>query len=209
MSRSTSEEEIILNLLTVVHSNSRTSQRSLARELDIALGLANTYLRRCVKKGYVKVRAAPANRFLYYLTPTGFTEKSRLTASYLSRSFNFFREARQQGIDLITLCQEMSWENILLVGPGDFAEILTLCVHESPVKILDTVPVPEFVSDDGNLTTGDIIEGIQPDALIVSDIANPQSTFDSLCEVFPEGKILTAPFLNISRQYTFEKDEIA
>ena len=45
-------------------------------------------------KGLVKMSQVPLNRYAYYLTPQGFAEKSRLTAEYLSVSFNFFRRAR-------------------------------------------------------------------------------------------------------------------
>ena len=63
-----------------VEENSQITQRSLASELGIALGLTNAYLKRCVRKGWVKINQAPANRYAYYLTPRGFAEKSRLTA---------------------------------------------------------------------------------------------------------------------------------
>src|SRR4051812_34363576 len=87
------DERIVLNLLNSVDDGAR-SQRRIAEELGIALGLVNAYLKRCVKKGLVKVSEAPARRYAYYLTPQGFAEKSRLTVDYLSSSFSFFRRAR-------------------------------------------------------------------------------------------------------------------
>ena len=83
-------------MLNAVEENAVLTQRSLARGLGIALGLANAYLKRCVTKGYIKVTQAPANRYAYYLTPKGFAEKSRLTTQYLTNSFDFFRLARNQ-----------------------------------------------------------------------------------------------------------------
>jgi DNA-binding MarR family transcriptional regulator len=85
---------ITLELLNRIEENSSVTQRSLARELGIALGLANTYLKRCAKKGLIKIQHIPANRYAYYLTPKGFAEKSRLTSEYLRQSFQFFRFAR-------------------------------------------------------------------------------------------------------------------
>ena len=79
------EERIMLNLLDVVEENSAITQRSLAAELGVALGLTNTYLKRCAKKGFIKVQQVPSNRYAYYLTPHGFAEKSRLTAEYLKQ----------------------------------------------------------------------------------------------------------------------------
>src|ERR1700761_9053707 len=87
------QERIVLNLLNSVEDGA-SSQRRIADELGIALGLVNAYLKRCVKKGYIKVGQVPARRYAYYLTPKGFTEKSRLTVQYLSDSFSFFRQAR-------------------------------------------------------------------------------------------------------------------
>src|ERR1700704_4890231 len=87
-------QRILLGLLESVERDGGQSQRRLASELGIALGLVNAYLKRCVKKGLVKVSEAPARRYAYYLTPQGFAEKSRLTVDYLSYSFSFFRRAR-------------------------------------------------------------------------------------------------------------------
>src|ERR1700758_5366307 len=87
------DERIVLNLLNSVDDGAQ-SQRRIAEDLGIALGLVNAYLKRCVKKGLVKVSEAPARRYAYYLTPQGFAEKSRLTVQYLSNSFSFFRLAK-------------------------------------------------------------------------------------------------------------------
>src|ERR1700737_1354976 len=82
---------IVLSVLTSVERDSAITQRKMAHDLGIALGLATTYLRRCVRKGLIKMRQGPINRYAYYLTPQGFAEKSRLTAEYLAVSFDFFR----------------------------------------------------------------------------------------------------------------------
>src|SRR6202166_5311081 len=96
-SKSTEAEKtrIMLGLLESVQRGDAHSQRRLASELGIALGLVNAYLKRCINKGLVKVRQAPARRYAYYLTPHGFTEKSRLTVEYLSYSLSLFRQAKK------------------------------------------------------------------------------------------------------------------
>src|SRR6476620_9939699 len=92
---STKDERIVLGLLESVERDGAQSQRRLASELGIALGLVNAYLKRCVTKGLLKVGEAPARRYAYYLTPRGFAEKSQLTVEYLSVSFLRFREAKR------------------------------------------------------------------------------------------------------------------
>ena len=119
---STENERIVLNLLNSVDDGAQ-SQRRIAEELGIALGLVNAYLKRCIRKGLVKVSEAPARRYAYYLTPQGFSEKSRLTLEYLSYSFSFFRQAKADCAQLFELAKERNFENLVLLGKSDLAEI--------------------------------------------------------------------------------------
>src|SRR3974377_1700656 len=93
---------IMLGLLDAVEQERAHSQRHLASELGVALGLVNAYLKRCINKGLVKARQAPARRYAYYLTPRGFAEKSRLTVEYFSHSFGFFRQSKTDCSGLFT-----------------------------------------------------------------------------------------------------------
>ena len=130
------ESEITLGLLNAVHDNSAITQRSVARDLGIALGLANAYLKRCIRKGYIKVQQIPSNRYAYYLTPQGFAEKTRLTADYLTYSFTFFRRAREQCAAALEECERRSWRRVALAGASELSEILTLSAGES-TELLD------------------------------------------------------------------------
>ncbi|MGE5241814.1 MAG: winged helix-turn-helix transcriptional regulator, partial [Bacteroidota bacterium] len=56
------EEQLVLELLDAVGKSSHLSQRHLASNMGIALGLANSYLKRCIRKGFIKISEAPANR---------------------------------------------------------------------------------------------------------------------------------------------------
>ena len=45
------DTEITLGVLDAVHENEKVTQRSVARDLGIALGLANAYLKRWCARG--------------------------------------------------------------------------------------------------------------------------------------------------------------
>jgi len=117
------DDEVTLELLDAIEQRSDLSQRDLAARLDIALGLTNSYLKRCARKGLVKVKEVPANRYLYYLTPKGFAEKSRLTARFLSTSLTFYREAAESCSAVYRHCEQRAWRRIVLCGASDLAEI--------------------------------------------------------------------------------------
>ncbi len=125
---------IMLGLLDAVEHDRAQSQRHLASELGIALGLVNAYLKRCVKKGLVKIGQAPARRYAYYLTPQGFAEKSRLTVEYMSYSFSFFRQAKTDCTAILQAAKARGVGKVLLVGRSDLAEIATLCAMDQGVR---------------------------------------------------------------------------
>src|SRR6187200_2017267 len=107
---------IVLGILQAIDSEDKITQRAVANELGIALGLVNTYLRRFVRKGLVKVQAAPARRYAYYLTPKGFAEKSKLTAQYFSHSFAFFRTAKEDCRAILSQASERRMKRLAMVG---------------------------------------------------------------------------------------------
>jgi DNA-binding MarR family transcriptional regulator len=196
---------ITLGVLSAIEADERATQRAISEELGIALGLANAYLKRCVKKGFVKVRHIPANRYAYYLTPTGFAEKSRLTADYLSMSFNFFRSSREQCAELFEVCDKKRWTRVALAGCGDLAEIATLCQREgSGVEIIGIVNTAGDANPPERFAGLPVVDRLtdleKVRAVIVTDIVNAQKVYDRLSKAIPPERILTAPLLKVSRE---------
>lgn len=130
------EDTATLEILQVIENKSDVTQRHLADRLDVALGLANSYLKRCVRKGLIKVQQAPANRYLYYLTPKGFSEKSRLTAEYLTASFSFYRQASASLTEIFFECEEKNYQRILFCGVSELTEIASVRIHEHELKVI-------------------------------------------------------------------------
>ena len=132
------EDALTLELLEAIEDKSDLTQRHLADQMGVALGLANSYLKRCVRKGLIKIHQAPANRYFYYLTPKGFAEKSRLTASYLSSSFDFYRQAGNSLSRIYKECAKKNQNKVLLCGISELAEIASLRAHEHCIQIVGT-----------------------------------------------------------------------
>ncbi len=196
-----SEAEITLGLLNAVEENNSLTQRSVAQDLGIALGLANAYLKRCVKKGYIKVRQIPRNRYAYYLTPIGFAEKTRLTASYLSQSFNFFRLARGECGDLFAHCASHGWYNIALIGVSDLGEIATLCAREFPVTLIGVADARAGTDSHAGLPVyRDLTDMDGIDVVMVTDLLNPQGAFEEACRAVSPDRVLAPRFMKVSRQ---------
>ena len=193
------DPSITLSLLTAVEQDSSVTQRSIAKNLGIALGLTNSYLKRCVTKGLIKVQQAPANRFAYYLTPKGFSEKSRLTVQYLSMSFDFYRHARLQCADVLSTCSDHGWNRIGLVGVSDLVEIAVLCAHRQSLDLAGVVDANHVAADFVALPVVATPKDLGAlDALMITDLSAPQNTFDLTTKVFPPDRVLAPKMLNIS-----------
>jgi len=189
---------VTLGVLNAVHESSDVTQRNLANELGIALGLTNTYLRRCINKGYIKVRRAPARRYAYYLTPKGFAEKARLTTEYLSDSLSFFRAARLQCSNNFALCARRNWFNVALAGTGELCEIALLSAQDFPIEIINII---DFNVDDdmfaGTPVVGELDALDNIDVILITDVVSPQTTYERLIEALPEERVLVLPLLRI------------
>ncbi len=83
-----------LQILDELAQNDSLTQRDLSGRLGIALGLVNSYIKNLVAKGFITVKAIPPKRYTYYLTPKGFTEKTRLAYDLLQDYTRIYREAK-------------------------------------------------------------------------------------------------------------------
>jgi DNA-binding MarR family transcriptional regulator len=192
-------ERIVLGLLNSVEHDGDKSQRHIAAELGIALGLVNAYLKRCVKKGLVKVHDAPARRYAYYLTPQGFAEKSRLTVQYLSHSFSFFRLAKAECAQAFATAKANGFDRLVLAGKSDLAEIAILCAVEAAVKI---VAIVDPRSDDTQFVGVDVVRSYADlkqefDAVIVTDVARAKLSFDAAVEACGAERVLAPALLGL------------
>jgi predicted transcriptional regulator len=180
-----SERTILLGLLDAVERGDVT-QRGLSRELGIAVGLVNSYVRRCIKTGLIKVQQIPPRRYGYYLTPKGFVEKSRLVASYFVHSFDFFRRARASCEATFLSATKTGHKRIGLVGSSELTEIAVIVATEIDVQIVAII--------DANLKKPKIL-GISAvkdmataakdvDAVIITSIAQPRVAYEDAVSVF-------------------------
>jgi DNA-binding MarR family transcriptional regulator len=178
----------MLGVLSAVERDSRITQRSVSRELGIALGLANSYLKRCAKKGLIKVRQVPLNRYAYYLTPKGFAEKGRLTAEYLAISFNFFRDSRKQCTELFECCAARGIRTLALGGGGDLAEIAILSAAGTAVHIvcvIDGDAAGSSCADRPVVADLEAARALCKDglgAVVITDVRAPQKTYEAICQ---------------------------
>lgn len=95
-------EDVKFRILRLLQGNPEMSQRELAQAVGVSTGGIHYVLNALVKKGMLKLSnftAAKDNRrYAYVLTPSGLTERARLTQSFMIRKLAEY-EALKAEID--------------------------------------------------------------------------------------------------------------
>lgn len=201
------EAESIRLMLDAIETRDRVTQRGLSSELGIALGLTNIYLKRCINKGLVKVRKAPARRYAYNLTALGFAEKARLTAKYLARSLSYFRVAREDCSKLLAACRACGLSRVVLVGTGDLCEIAALAALDSGMQVVavldaatnrqQVVGIP-VIRDLAALDGAESGPDSGPEAVVITDMMDPQATYERMVALLGPDRVFFPSLLRLS-----------
>jgi len=125
-----------LQLLNELEKDGSVTQRTLAKTLGVALGLTNLYLKRLIKKGYIKVTTIPRNRIKYLLTPHGVAEKSRLAYQYMQYSLNYYREVRGRLKQVLGDLSSAGSKRLVIYGTGELAELAYLTLREMDLALV-------------------------------------------------------------------------
>ena len=119
-----------LQILEELSKSGSMTQRDISNRLGLALGLVNSYIKNLVSKGYITVRSIPPKRYTYFLTPKGFTEKTRLTYNLLHDYTKIYRDARRSFRELFTTLESNGANGVVFAGADEVAEIAYLTLQE-------------------------------------------------------------------------------
>ena len=180
-----------LQLLEALEQEATITQRTLATRLGIALGLTNLYVKRLVRKGYVKCVTIAPNRIVYSLTPRGIARKARLTYEFMKYSLDFYRDARRhlrQSLAAAVTAQK----RVAIYGTGDAAELVYLLLKEMGLEL-----VAVFTAEGNGAFLGLPVRSIGEqdqvayDVLIVAVLERPAANLKRLKEAgVPPDKVL-------------------
>ncbi len=177
------------------------TQMSLAKRVSVSVGFVNALLKRAVKKGFVKAKAAPYKRYAYYLTPKGFQEKSRLVAEYLETSLDFFRLARGEYAELFVRAKSCGHSKFVLAGDGELIEIALLAASEVGVEVLGVYsPGSNVAQKNGQNVLSSIEDMPAVDGIVIVESRTPQIVYDEIAGKLDPEKIVTPDFLRVTRE---------
>jgi hypothetical protein len=200
----TSSDDHARRLLIGITSGKPVSQRSLAREMGVALGLTNLLMRRLARKGWIRIVRVRPNRLLYVITPAGLAEKARMSREYFQRSVSFYVETRdriRQSFDELAAGRldgpgSRTVEHVVFYGAGEVAEVGFVCLAETRLRLVAVVDeardkpffgVPVHRPDE---LGPDHVAGRPYDRIAVMSFEDPRQIGERLARLgIPDGRI--------------------
>lgn len=187
----------IINFFSQLEKKEIISQSNLAKSVLISLGMANAILKKAISKGYVKAKAAPYKRYIYYLTKEGFTEKSRLVREYLDSSLNFFQKAKQAYLEILIEIKKRRFD-IVLVGEGDLEDICKLSMLHENIKECGHLKFNKQKTLEYRFNK--MKKNSKKLAFVIVESKDPQLIYDELFNMFNTTNIYFPKFLHISKK---------
>ncbi len=133
--RSTESAHLKSKILNELSSNDSMTQREMSKSLGVALGLVNSYIKNLIAKGFVTVKSIPRKRYLYFLTPEGFAEKTRLTYHLLQDYTRIYREARSNLKSLFHQLRADGVKRVVFAGADEVAELAYITLQETDLEL--------------------------------------------------------------------------
>lgn len=145
MSSTRIQDDYNRQILQAIGSGQRVTQRSLASELGVALGLTNLLIRRLVAKGYVRVSRMGARHVGYLMTASGWEALGSATRSSFENTVHLYTETRETirlGLAAVSeRCtpDEDGRKRVVFYGAGDVAEIAFVSLQRTDLTLAGVV----------------------------------------------------------------------
>ncbi len=105
------QKDIRLDLLRKIELNPEYTQRELSKDMEVSLGKVNYCIKKLTEKGLIKLTNFKQNPnkvgYVYFLTPRGIEEKTRLTFSFLKRKIIEYEILKKEINELKLESEEM------------------------------------------------------------------------------------------------------
>ena len=87
-------------ILRKIGKQSKTSQRVMAKDLNMSIGKLNYILKELKKKGLIKIKNFKKHPnklgYAYLLTPKGILEKTKITSNFMKRKMQEYDELKKE-----------------------------------------------------------------------------------------------------------------
>jgi DNA-binding MarR family transcriptional regulator len=182
-----------LQFLEEIEQNPKISQRELSHKFGVALGVTNACIKRMARRGLIKLKGIPPRRIAYYLTPKGFTEKTKLTLSFFSYNIHHYAEMKKEISKKLLEMQNNGVKRIVFYGVSDEMEVAYITLQGANLSLVGIVDDDE--RKQGKVLFGyrvekpEMIPSLQPDVILVTFLTKVDKKLEGLRKRIDVSKI--------------------
>lgn len=163
-----------LSLLQELEKNPIISQRELSHKFGIALGVTNACLKRMVRRGWIRITSLNHHKIGYFLTPKGFTEKTKLTLHLISWTAQHYSTLKDIiGRKLLEM-QNKGFQRIVFYGVSDEMEIAYITLQGLNLKLVGIVEDDEIFNPrmvfGCKLEPVSRVNELRPDSILITSL---------------------------------------
>ena len=186
------------NFFSAIEKAEEKTQKTISSEIAVSIGMANALIKKFLKKGLIKVQQAPYKRFVYYLTPEGFSDKVKLVREYINESLGFFRKVRA---DFNRILINDNSDGYYLYGVSEICEIAILSAQENNKKIISIIDKNFKGKKYLNYSvTKKNPRNLKKNKILLTSQTSSQEDYFHLIEFFNPDLILVADCLFVSKK---------
>lgn len=173
-----------LQFLEEIEQNPKVSQRELSNKFGIALGVTNACIKRMARRGLIRLKGFPPRRIAYYLTPKGFTEKSKMMLHFFSYNIQHYTEMKKVISKRLLEMQENGVKRVAFYGVSDEMEVAYITLQGVNLSLVGIVDDDEKVQ--GRKYFGyrvqkpETISSLRPDVVLITSFADEEKLFEGL-----------------------------
>jgi DNA-binding MarR family transcriptional regulator len=172
-----------LQFLGEIEQNPKISQRELSHKFGIALGVTNACIKRMAQRGLIKLKGIPPRKIAYYLTPKGFSEKTKLTLSFFSYNIRHYAEMKKQISKKLLEVQNSGIKRIAFYGISDKMEVAYITLQGLDMEL---VGIADEEKNRGKKVFGYKVVGLKdvsdlnPEAVLITSVKDQTSYIKNL-----------------------------
>lgn len=111
-----SDEELLENINKTLTVNPAASQRTIAENCNISLGMANAVLKRFVERGWIMVRNLNSSKLAYALSEEGMRTLAGRSKKYIQKTFGLINEYSGEIVNKIQQAKDEGKTEVILCG---------------------------------------------------------------------------------------------
>jgi DNA-binding MarR family transcriptional regulator len=124
-----------IRVLNLISEKPRLSQRDIASQSGLSLGLVNLTLKRLLQTGHIKVSNLNKKKVEYLVTPKGFFEKANHSYAYLSKTLKVFMEYQHRLTTILQGLVDQGTSAFAVLGAGEIAELVDIALRGLPTVV--------------------------------------------------------------------------